>query len=266
MSGAAQVRSSHAYDAGSRATVRAVRHGMARGAGRFTGASSGYSTGGRLQCVPFARENTGIELSGNAATWWNAADGVYAKGARPEVGSILNFRANGRMRMGHVAVVSSVVDPRTIQIDHANWSGPGVGRGGISRNVQVVDVSDRNDWTAVRVSLGRSGDFGSVYPTYGFIYDRADTGTMLANNTHAPAPVLADAPRDLRPAAERVTFAEDVEVAEAPDEPRGRVSRRAGHRTVQAARVLSGKATVQRVSTRGAKPGHATPAKRRHRM
>ena len=45
--------------------------------------------GGRLQCVPFARENSGVELVGNAHTWWNSAAGVYERGARPEVGSVL---------------------------------------------------------------------------------------------------------------------------------------------------------------------------------
>ena len=48
-------------------------------------------------------------------------------------------------------------------------------RGGVARSIPVVDVSEANDWTAVRVGLGRSGEFGSVYPTYGFIYDRPTT-------------------------------------------------------------------------------------------
>ena len=101
--------------------------------------------------------------------------------------------------------------PREIQIDHANWWG-----GTVARNIPVVDVSEANDWTAVRVGLGRSGEFGSVYPTYGFIYDRPDTGKMVAS-THAPAPQadLNPAPSDLRPATERGWQAYE-EVAEAP--------------------------------------------------
>ena len=201
----------------------------------------GYSTGG-LQCVPFARENTGIELSGNAANWWDNATGVYERGARPEVGSVLNFRATGRMRMGHVAVVSNVVNSRSVQIDHANWSGRGV----VTRNVTVVDVSPSNDWSAVRVALG-NGDFGSIYPTYGFIYDRPDRGVMLANAgairagvalpspapmTVAAAPVLNPAPLDLRPRDERVAVLlapqQDEEVAEAADDTRGYRIRRSG--------------------------------------
>ena len=179
-------------------------------------ASYGHISG-VLQCVPFARANSGIEIIGNANTWWNNAEGVYQRGSKPEVGSVLNFRANGIMRLGHVAVVSSVIDSRNIEIDHANWSDPG----SISRNINVVDVSPLNDWTAVRVALGRSTEFGSVYPTYGFIYDRPDAGMMVANNAPAPAPVLNPPPRDLRPVGERYEAAatqEPEEVAEASDE------------------------------------------------
>jgi hypothetical protein len=84
----------------------------------------------------------------------------------------------------------------------------------------VVDVSEANDWSAVRVGLGRSGDFGSVYPTYGFIYDRPDNSVEVAAAAGAPSPppALNPAPRDLRPPAERPwqTF---EEVAQAPALP-----------------------------------------------
>ena len=179
-------------------------------------ATAGHSGGG-IQCVTFARADSGIELSGNANTWWYNAAGVYQRGARPEAGSVLNFRANGSMRMGHVAVVNQVVDARTIDIDHANWGGPGAVRGGISRDISVVDVSPGNDWSAVRVALGHSGEYGSIYPTYGFIYNRPDRGTMVAaNDTRAPLPSLNPAPRDLRGAVRDIAY---DEVAEAPDGP-----------------------------------------------
>ena len=80
---------------------------------------------------------------------------------------MLSFRGTGRIRLGHVAVVRKVVNPREIEIDHAHWAG-----GAIYRNVPVIDVSPDNDWTAVRVALRRGGAFGSVYATNGFIYDR----------------------------------------------------------------------------------------------
>ena len=181
-------------------------------------ASRGWHGGGGLQCVTFARSDTGIELSGNANTWWDHAAGVYARGSRPEPGSVLNFRANGSMRMGHVAVVTQVVNSRTVQIDQANWAGPGATPGGVSRDISVVDVSPANDWSAVRVGLGHSGDFGSIYPTFGFIYNRPDDGTMVAAvDNGTPIPELNPAPRDLRGSVRDSLPIE--EVAEAPDSP-----------------------------------------------
>ena len=166
--------------------------------------------GGGQQCVPFARNASGIEIRGNAAHWWDAAQGVYQRGSRPEYGSVLNFRATGRMRLGHVAVVTAILDSRQIEIEHANWAGPSASRGGISRNISVIDVSPRNDWSAVRVSLGRSGSYGSVYPTYGFIYDRPEHGTMEAN--------AAPGSRFARSSAVAASY---DEVAQAPEPRRG---------------------------------------------
>ncbi len=181
------------------------------GHGRHAYASRWHGGGG-IQCVTFARSDSGIQLSGNANTWWYHAAGVYARGARPEPGSVLNFRANGHMRMGHVAVVTEVVNSRTIQIDQANWAGPGATPGGVSRAIAVVDVSPANDWSAVRVGLGHSGEFGSIYPTYGFIYNRPYNGTLVAATVYAaPVEGLNPPPRDLRGARPV------EEVAEAPD-------------------------------------------------
>ncbi len=166
-----------------------------------------------VQCVTFAKTDTGINLRGNAKDWWVNAAGIYDRGARPEVGSVLNFRANSRMHYGHVAVIASVVDARTITIDQANWVHSSVRHGGpVTRGTTVVDVSPNNDWTAVRVGLNDEGSYGSIYPTYGFIYDRPDSGNLIANNTQAAAPAATAnaAPSDLR----RGTT--DVEVAETP--------------------------------------------------
>ena len=210
---------------------------------------SGHSGGG-IQCVTFARADTGIELSGNASSWWDNAAGVYQRGARPEAGSVLNFRANGSMRMGHVAVVNQVVDSRTIEIDHANWGGPGAVRGGISRDISVVDVSPGNDWSAVRVALGHSGEFGSIYPTFGFIYNRPDRGTMVAaNQASAPVPTLNPAPRDLRGFAQRDAAYD--EVAEAPDDA-GAVS----HHRLYGRRAIHHASYVHAGFSRGAPVHH----------
>jgi surface antigen len=238
------------------------------------GVSVAHYFHGGLQCVPFARENTGIELAGNAANWWGAAAGVYERGAKPEVGSVLNFRANGRMRMGHVAVVSNVVDSREIEIDHANWAGPGAVRGGVSRNITVVDVSPSNDWSAVRVALGHTEQFGSVYPTYGFIYDRPDRGVMVANDTTAPARALNTPPADLRPATERFAAAsaqDTEEVAEASDDVQPR-SHRFGSRHGVHAHVIAATAhgtarhpSVTRVAAHAAPEPHTHHTTVRHR-
>jgi surface antigen len=204
--------------------------------------------GGPLQCVPFARENSGIELTGNATNWWENAAGIYERGSRPEVGSVLNFRSTSRMRLGHVAVVSRVVDGRNVEIDHANWAYPG----GVSRSISVVDVSAANDWSAVRVALGQSSTFGSIYPTYGFIYDRADHGTLVANSDPLPAPVLNPAAADARPANERslVTLGReaDEEVAEVADDAQPRTRHAASSRTT--ANKPAHGATMRRIATR----------------
>jgi surface antigen len=163
---------------------------------------------GGLQCVPFARNASGVELVGNAWTWWDEAAGIYERGSTPEPGSVLAFRSNGAMRLGHVAVVSRVVNTREIEIDHANWAS----RGAVSRNVSVVDVSPGNDWTAVRVGLGQSDDFGSIYPTYGFIYARPDDGRHTVVASAAP-PAHAAPEAGLRGGL--------LEVAEAPAHGRG---------------------------------------------
>jgi hypothetical protein len=158
-----------------------------------------------ISCVPYARLESGIDLPGNAWEWWDNAAGVFARGQVPQPGAVLAFRANVRMRLGHVAVVERVINAREIEVNQANW----LPRGRISRDVPVVDVSEDNNWTAVRVGIDADGSFGAVYPTYGFIYDRADTGVMLASSAPpSPAVALGPAPRDLRPI--------ESEVAEVP--------------------------------------------------
>lgn len=139
-----------------------------------------------LQCVPFARHLSGIDIVGNARTWWEQAEGRYHRGSRPEVGSVLTFKPTGAMRLGHVSVVSKIVSAREILVDHANWPGPGVPKGRVARNVSVIDVSDGNDWSAVRVEIhGRGSGYGRIYPTWGFIYPRAATETAVAARSGA---------------------------------------------------------------------------------
>jgi surface antigen len=143
-----------------------------------------------LQCVPYAREVSHIALSGNAFLWWAEAADRYARGSTPEEGAVLNFRAIGRMPLGHVAVVTSVINPRTILVTQANWV-----RGTITNDVTMQDVSPNNDWTQVQVELGDSSTWGAAYPTYGFIYNRpVGSSTIIAANAPAPATEVAEAP------------------------------------------------------------------------
>ena len=128
-----------------------------------------------LQCVPYAREVSHIELTGNAYLWWAEAAGRYARGDAPAVGAVLNFRGVGRMPLGHVAVVTDVIDSRAVLVTQANWVADR-----ITNDVRIDDVSPDNDWSEVRVELGDSSTLGSVYPTYGFIYDKPADGTVIA--------------------------------------------------------------------------------------
>lgn len=140
------------------------------------------------QCAPFARMVSGIELYGNAGTWWGQAEGKFARGASPKIGSVMVMKPHAKMRVGHVAMVSGIVSDREITVTHANWSR----RGGVERDVRVVDVSEAGDWSRVKVWYAGNGDLGTTsYPTYGFIYAEqpatrfADARTGGAGGPHA---------------------------------------------------------------------------------
>ncbi|MDE2563894.1 MAG: CHAP domain-containing protein [Sphingomonadales bacterium] len=150
-----------------------------------------------LQCVPYARRVSGIDIRGNARTWWSQAEGVYARGDAPRVGAVLAFKASGAMPYGHVATVARVIDDRHVLLDHANWSRPGM----IEHGAMAVDVSDAGDWSEVRVWYAPSGSLGlRANPAYGFIYDapageapgQIADGTQLAANDAAPLVAQTD--------------------------------------------------------------------------
>ena len=135
------------------------------------------------QCVTFARMFSGIQIFGDAWTWWRQAADNFRTGRRPETGSVLVFRPEGRMSRGHVAVVSDILTDRVVRVTHANCGGS---RGKVEENVTVVDVSPSNDWSQVKVWYNPINDLGTtVYPTYGFIYkgarDAFDAGRQIAN-------------------------------------------------------------------------------------
>ena len=119
------------------------------------------------QCVTFARAESGIQLFGNAWTWWDQADGKYGRGHLPEPGAVMVLKPGHGMRVGHVAIVSEIVDTRTVKLTHANWSR----RGNVERDVTAVDVSDAGDWSKVRIWYAPLHDVGlTAYSVYGFIY------------------------------------------------------------------------------------------------
>ena len=123
------------------------------------------------QCAAFAREFSGLQIYGDAWTWWDKAEGAYSRGSRPRVGAVMAFEPSARMRLGHVATVTSIEDARTITITHANWSPINGTRGQIERDVRVEDVSEDNDWSRVRVWFAPLGDLGTTaWPVRGFIY------------------------------------------------------------------------------------------------
>ncbi len=134
------------------------------------------------QCAQFARLLSGIEIFGDAYTWWRQAMGKYARGSSPDVGAVLVFKPHGAMKLGHVAVVSQILTDRVIQVTHANWSRIDGSRGQVEKDVTVQDVSAANDWSEVRVWNNPTKELGTtVYPTYGFVYKGGDKAATTAN-------------------------------------------------------------------------------------
>jgi surface antigen len=147
-----------------------------------------------IQCAPFARQFSGINIFGNAGTWWGQAAGRYARGGAPEIGSVMAFRPIRSMPIGHVATVSKIVSDREVLITHANWSR----RERVEHNVRAVDVSPKGDWSQVRVWFASMGDLGKTsYPLFGFIYNKpVDGGMMMAQSApRVPFELSADVRR-----------------------------------------------------------------------
>lgn len=119
-----------------------------------------------MQCVPYAREHSGIRIYGDAYTWWDKAAGKYPRGTLPEPGSVMVLNNYAGEARGHLAVVRRLVSAREIRVDHANW----LDDGSIYVNDPVEDVSSGNDWSVVRVYNLKTGGWGArLYPVEGFI-------------------------------------------------------------------------------------------------
>lgn len=120
-----------------------------------------------LQCVPYARKLSNIQIRGNAWTWWDQADGRYPRSGQPKAGAVMVLKKKHAGSLGHVAYVEEIVDDRTLIVSHANW----LNQGRLHNNTPVIDISDDNDWSAVRFWNTEGGHFGgNTYHPYGFIH------------------------------------------------------------------------------------------------
>lgn len=144
-----------------------------------------------LQCVPFARRESGVELYGDASTWWRQAAGRYETAAAPSIGAVLVMQGFADENRGHVAVIKEMVSPRIVVVDHANW----LNGGEITRDVPVMDVSEAGDWSEVRVWHVPGGHWGGrTYRVQGFILaaplatQAADDGARLAQQPALESP------------------------------------------------------------------------------
>ena len=128
----------------------------------------------RLFCVEYARMRSGLAVFGDAKTWWSRAKNLYARASHPVEEAVMVFSGSKRLKRGHVAVVTSIVGPREIIVDQANWQN----KGEIDHATPVLDVSRANDWSQVRVWDIPSGTFGSrVYRISGFIAKELTTAS-----------------------------------------------------------------------------------------
>lgn len=160
-----------------------------------TSGAPGTADGPYLQCVPYARQVSGVQIYGDAHSWWDQAEGRYARGRTPRVGAVMAFIPHRNMQLGHVAVVSRIIDSRTVLLRHANWSEINGRRGQIEDDVRAVDVSPNNDWSQVRVWYAPIGGLGSTaWPVHGFIYNEKPfgSGTTLAAAPRSSSPRRSD--------------------------------------------------------------------------
>lgn len=135
------------------------------------------------ECVPFARAASGIQIYGDAWTWWDKAAGKYRRGYTPREGAVIVFARSPRLPLGHVAVISRVVDSRVVMVTHANWSRVDGVRGRVEQDVTLTDVSAAGDWSAVRVWYRGSAGLGSTaYPVDGFIYGGQEAPELTGRN------------------------------------------------------------------------------------
>lgn len=123
-----------------------------------------------VQCVPYAREISGIQIRGDAHTWWDKAAPDYERGRMPRPGAVLVLSKTGKLRHGHLAVVKDIINPRQINVTHSNWGNDRYSRRVIYESMRIEDISVKNDWSSVRFWNPDKAVFGFPYAARGFIY------------------------------------------------------------------------------------------------
>jgi CHAP domain len=134
-----------------------------------------------MQCVPFARAHSGINLHGDAYTWWDQAEAAhYPRSASPSTGAVMVLAGYSSTTHAHVAVVRRIVSSREIRIDHANW----LNNGAIFMDDPVADISPNNDWTRVLVWNVQTHGWGvHTYNVTGFIEPKGGNSNLhVASN------------------------------------------------------------------------------------
>ena len=132
--------------------------------------ASGRKVATPVQCVPYAREISGIQIKGDAYTWWDKAAPDYDRGHAPRQGAVLVLANTSKMRHGHLAVVKDILGSRQINVTHSNWGNDHASRRIVYDDMRVEDVSARNDWSRVRFWNDALNVFGFPYVARGFVY------------------------------------------------------------------------------------------------
>ena len=132
----------------------------------------GYHAGEPEQCVPFARRMSGIELRGDAYSWWDKASPAYERGHYPLEGAVLVLSRTKKLPRGHLAVVTNVINQRFIEVAHSNWGNDKESRSVVYEAMRVEDISTKNNWSQLRFWNHEADQFGFPYPARGFIYPR----------------------------------------------------------------------------------------------
>ena len=161
----------------------ATRYGLAAIAAVTTVAVP--TPAGAVECVQFVKDELAKSypnrdfsaLHGNAADWYRNAKKAYGSsvvGALPSKGAVMVFAGSGDAAsfpryasfasgsLGHVALVTKVVNGQNILVDHANWR-----QGLVDRNVKVTTG---DNWVTASVfNLNTNAMGGNRYAVAGFI-------------------------------------------------------------------------------------------------